>query len=521
MGSIYSQAGMLTTPSPSPAAMPNSTPPTSAHKEPVTASKDKSSQKNILLERPIDSEERQRDVKTAVKTRAAASRKQHPRAAKSKVKKPVKEKVKSKETQSRASKGDKASSSVKKESTSPSQSLSVELPHKLSTLPVTQSTHSEAEFQSARASGEIKLASIETSQPVLESTKPKRPNSSNSYKLTPGKTPFPDWKFPTPEQCEEVNALLSYQHGAPVAPKTIPQATVKIAGCGEVPCVLDALLRTLLSAATQGRNSSMAYNSLAEKFGVLEDGVGKGGVNWDAVRRAPVRVVYETIQRGGLADIKSRNIKSILEMVYTENEERYAALKTDQPIQEMDGQLTGVQGEDRKYQTACLEKNLLSLDHLHGFSSEDAMSELTKYPGIGVKTAACVLLFCLQRPCFAVDTHIFRLTKWLGWVPANLATEKTAFGHLNARIPDHLKYSLHHLLITHGRTCPRCRAVTGENSEGWDEGCPIDELVTRTGARKGGPKILARQKGKAKESAGKKKATTNRRSTRKRNSSKS
>ena len=149
------------------------------------------------------------------------------------------------------------------------------------------------------------------------------------------------------------------------------------------------------------------------------------------------------------------------------------------------------------------------------------MSELTKYPGIGVKTAACVLLFCLQRPCFAVDTHIFRLTKWLGWVPANLATEKTAFGHLNARIPDHLKYSLHHLLITHGRTCPRCRAVTGENSEGWDEGCPIDELVTRTGARKGGPKILARQKGKAKESAGKKKATTNRRSTRKRNSSKS
>jgi hypothetical protein len=35
-------------------------------------------------------------------------------------------------------------------------------------------------------------------------------------------------------------------------------------------------------------------------------------------------------------------------------------------------------------------------------------------------------LFCLQRPCFAVDTHIFRLCRWLGWIPAR-SNEVTAF----------------------------------------------------------------------------------------------
>lgn len=517
MGSGNSEVNKPITPSPSPAAMPNSTPPTSALEETVTVSKDENLEQEVSPVRPVDSDQRKRDVKTAVKTRAAASRKQQPRAAKSKVKK----KAKPRKVQRKASECDKTSPSIKEEKSSPSQSLDVELPHNLGTVPVTQPTLTEAESHPTGADGEIKLAATKTIQPVSGIAKPKRSESSNSYRLT-NKTPFPDWKFPTPEQCEEVNSALSHEHGAPIAPKIIPRATVEIAGCGEVPCVLDALLRTLLSAATQGRNSSIAYNNLAEKFGVLEDGVGKGGVNWDAVRQAPVRVVYETIQRGGLADIKSRNIKAILDMVYTQNQERYAALKTDSPSDEVDGPSTGVQEGHKKYQIACLEKNLLSLDHLHDFSTEDAMQELTKYPGIGVKTAACVLLFCLQRPCFAVDTHIFRLTKWLGWVPSNLATEKTTFGHLNVRIPDHLKYSLHQLLITHGRMCPRCRAVTGETTEGWEQGCPIEELVKRTGPRKGGPKIIARRKGKAKVGAGKKKtAAGTRRSTRRRSASKS
>jgi endonuclease III len=349
--------------------------------------------------------------------------------------------------------------------------------------------------------------------------------------ITLGKTPFPSWNHPTPSQCEEINQLLSYAHGEPIAPKTIPRPSIEFAGCGEVPCVLDALIRTLLSGATSGNNAALAYKALASRFGVMEEGIGKGGVNWEAVRQAPLREVFSTIQRGGLADIKSRNLKAILDMVYEENRARYGmegeqqgkknelisndtATLTEElsPETEIKAE-TEAEAEtqkstpDKEKEHELASQNLLSLNHLHNLPTEEVMTELTKYPGIGVKTAACVLLFCLQRPCFAVDTHIFRITKWLGWVPADLATEVTAFRHLDARIPDHLKYSLHQLLIKHGKLCPRCRAITSESSEGWGLGCPIDEFLTRTGARKGGPVIVARRAKRTSRKTTAKKAT--------------
>ena len=61
----------------------------------------------------------------------------------------------------------------------------------------------------------------------------------------------------------------------------------------------------------------------------------------------------------------------------------------------------------------------------------------------------------LHRDVFPVDTHVHRLTKFLGWVPPN-ATEVTGFYHLDFRIPDEYKYSLHNLLIRHGRSCKKC-----------------------------------------------------------------
>ena len=64
-------------------------------------------------------------------------------------------------------------------------------------------------------------------------------------------------------------------------------------------------------------------------------------------------------------------------------------------------------------------------------------------------------------------------------------------------MPDNLKYPLHQLLIKHGKTCPRCRAITGESSEGWEKGCPIDHLVQRSGARKGNGTSPVKANGKA------------------------
>ncbi|KAL4738566.1 hypothetical protein BDV11DRAFT_205847 [Aspergillus similis] len=393
-----------------------------------------------------------------------------------------------------------------------------ELPHNLGSLPTLSKMEDTAngDFKTkVKKEGEDALtnelqATVDKATEVLagfpsedSNKKTKKSKKANTYGMTPGITPFPDWARPTPEECEEVNRLLSSIHGEIVAPTTIPEPSLTVTGCGEVPSVLDALIRTLLSGATTGNNAAMAFNGLVQRFGILHDGIGKGSVNWDAVRRAPVKDVFEAIKSGGLADSKSKNIKAILDMVYKENQERRDILvkgednnsDSDKSVQ----QLNNKPEEEKQYEIACADQNFLSLNHLHGLPTEEVMTELVKYPGIGPKTAACVLLFCLQRPCFAVDTHIFRICKWLNWVPPNRATEITAFGHLEVRIPDHLKYSLHQLLIRHGKSCPRCRAITGQSSAGWEKGCVIDHLVTRTGKRKN---AIEGEKGKSKRPKG-------------------
>ena len=85
------------------------------------------------------------------------------------------------------------------------------------------------------------------------------------------------------------------------------------------------------------------------------------------------------------------------------------------------------------------------------------MRELISFKGVGPKTASCVLLFCVGRDSFAVDTHVHRLTGMLGWRPGTASRDET-FAHLDVRIPDELKYGLHVLFVEHGRKCPECKA---------------------------------------------------------------
>ncbi|KAL1792372.1 hypothetical protein ACET3X_008879 [Alternaria dauci] len=329
------------------------------------------------------------------------------------------------------------------------------------------------------------------------SPKKKTKAKTGGYGLTPGQTPYPNYPHPTAEECEEVTRLLSKVHGKIEAPKTIPAPSLDVSGCGEVPSVLDALIRTRLSAATSGTNSSRAFAGLVAKFGILKEGIGKGSVDWNKVRQADQKEIFEAIKSGGLADVKSKDIKKILQMVWEENQARRDELLSSS--NKVPGETNEAEGEKHD-EIEKADQNIVSLDHLHLLSNDDAFNALTKYPGIGPKTASCVLLFCLQRPSFAVDTHVFRLCSWLGWVPppgddrglppgkkGTFAgpTRNSTYAHCEVRVPDHLKYPLHQLLIKHGKSCPRCRAITGESSEGWDEGCPIDHLVQRTGVRKG------------------------------------
>lgn len=301
------------------------------------------------------------------------------------------------------------------------------------------------------------------------------------YTLALHDTPFPDYKRPTREECNEVHRVLTELHGDLKPPAKIPEPSVVVAGCGLVPSVLDAVIRTLLSAATNNRNSSAAVQGLAKRFGVLKDGVGKGSIDWNAVRVAPVEDIFEAIKVGGLANNKSKNIKQLLNMVYEENQERRAALLSfDDPA--------GTDHESKDAKDAEIKKaeqHVLTLDHLHLLPDQEVLEHLVRYPGVAHKTAKCVAMFCMGRKVFPVDTHIFRITKWLGWFPEGENNNAKAQAHMEVRIPDELKYPLHRLFIRHGQQCPRCIAGNHPGSNGWDDGCVIEHLVKRTGKNAG------------------------------------
>jgi endonuclease-3 len=103
-----------------------------------------------------------------------------------------------------------------------------------------------------------------------------------------------------------------------------------------------------------------------------------------------------------------------------------------------------------------------TLAFLEEMDTEAAQSWLTDIKGIGSKTANVVLNFHFEKPTFAVDTHIERLSKRFGLIEESTTTER-AHEILNEEIPDDIKYSLHVLLITHGREYCSARQPDCEN----------------------------------------------------------
>jgi endonuclease-3 len=176
--------------------------------------------------------------------------------------------------------------------------------------------------------------------------------------------------------------------------------------------VLDELVMTLLSQATSDVNSGRAFAGLKERF-----------PTWQEVLAAPVGEVADAIRPGGIADVKSRRIKQLLEEV-----------------------------RDRE--------GRLDLQRLNGLSDSDAFDFLCSFHGVGPKTAACVLVFSMGRPAFPIDTHVHRVTKRLGLIPANSSAD-AAHAVLEPAVPPELRYEFHVQLIRHGReVCkarhPRC-----------------------------------------------------------------
>ncbi|KZS96414.1 DNA glycosylase, partial [Sistotremastrum niveocremeum HHB9708] len=236
-------------------------------------------------------------------------------------------------------------------------------------------------------------------------------------------SPFPDFAHPSPSDAQSIFDLLLSTHpefknklkNTRVTPEN-SQDVNSAQTCGKVHDVIDSLIGTILSQNTSGKNSSGAKRNLDATF---------GRHNFKAIAEAPREQLVDALRSGGLANKKAAVIQNVLKEIH----ERHG-----------------------KY----------SLQHLTSLPDEEVMKELQSYAGVGPKTASCVLLFCLGRDSFAVDTHVYRLTRLLGWVPPK-ADRVMAQAHLDIRVPNHLKYGLHVMLIGHGRRCSGCK---GDGSRG-------------------------------------------------------
>ncbi|ROW16443.1 hypothetical protein VPNG_02864 [Cytospora leucostoma] len=311
-------------------------------------------------------------------------------------------------------------------------------------------------------------------------------------------TPYPEFRGPSSEACEKVCALLENQHGRCPRPEDIPPPSLDIAGCGQVRQVIDAVVRTVISANTTFENADKAIKRLHEAFGTVTNNLELDAevypglhqcLDYNRIRSAPVADVASAVEPSGSHFKKAGWIKALLDGTLTINAERAEAFRNETP----DNPATVLAADklsdkQKQFEIWMYDNGILHLEHYRALSNENAMSELVSWKGVAVKTAACVLLFCMQQPVFALDTHCLRLASWLGWTPHDAEPEE-AFAHLDALVPDDLKYPLHQLFIRHGQVCLKCKKESNEGSPGWAECvCHLEDLLTRTGKEKPPPK---------------------------------
>ena len=165
---------------------------------------------------------------------------------------------------------------------------------------------------------------------------------------------------------------------------------------------LGELILTILSQHTSDVNSGRAFEQLIQSF-----------PSWEAVRDAPTDQVAAAIRGGGLGEIKAPRIQAILRRIWE-------------------------------------ERGGFDLDFLRRLPLEEARAWLRSLPGVGPKTAACVLLFSLGLPALPVDTHVHRVSQRLGLADAD-ATPEQAEAMLEKIVPPEHVYAFHLNLIALGR----------------------------------------------------------------------
>ncbi len=182
------------------------------------------------------------------------------------------------------------------------------------------------------------------------------------------------------------------------------------------------MILTILSQNTSDVNSGRAFDNLRSAF-----------PDWELAANAPVEEIEAAIRSGGLARIKAERIKLILEEIVKRS-------------------------------------GSLDLGFLNDLPLSDAKAWLRRLPGVGPKTAGCVLLFSLQMPALPVDTHVFRVSKRLGLIDSRVSPDR-AHQILEGVVPPDKIYEFHLNMVEHGRrVCKAQRPRCGECI--FNEGCP-------------------------------------------------
>ncbi|MGA9877056.1 MAG: DNA lyase [Solirubrobacteraceae bacterium] len=193
---------------------------------------------------------------------------------------------------------------------------------------------------------------------------------------------------------------------------------------------LDELILTVLSQSTNDRNRDVAFLRLRERFG--DSGPPPQPIDYAAMLAAPVAEIEEAIRPGGISKVKSVRIQAILAAI------------ADRPA---------FGGEPRDPHDPGRPREPLSLQWMREAPVEQSRAYLCELPGVGRKTAACVLLFSYGLPDIPVDTHVSRVGTRLG-----LFRPGAPFGELHDQMlsltpPGH-ELEFHVNLLRHGRrTC--------------------------------------------------------------------
>jgi endonuclease III len=218
------------------------------------------------------------------------------------------------------------------------------------------------------------------------------------------------WGPPSRARVERIRDRLRQVYGIPcMAPHGRP---------------LDELVLTVLSQSTNDRNRDVAFLRLRERFA----GGSASPIDYEALLAAPVADVEEAIRPGGISKVKSARIQAILAAIDD------SARDPEEP---------------------------LSLEWMREAPLDESRDYLCALPGVGRKTAACVLLFSFGLPDIPVDTHVSRVGTRLGLFHPGAPFEEL-HDQMLAITPSGQQLEFHVNLLRHGRrTCharaPACR----------------------------------------------------------------